>query len=342
MKNIDYTLRARLQLLGIVAVIAVFAIILVSKFGCSSNSSDTKVEKKTGKSVKTKTLSSIPEPRFLKKSELIPFMQQLSWAKAKSNNIKFPRIANYPTAGILIDLNTNEVIWAKNPEMQVPIASMSKLMTVLLVLEEIKYGNKNITLDSQVKATRECAAIRVGAMGLSPNKIYKLEELLQAATIRSANDAAALAGAFIADYSVAEFVKKMNLKAQSLQLKKTIFINPHGLPDKNKHNLSTALEVAVMANEILRHPEYMKWAKTYQTFAVNNTKELTNTNNLVRKRKTPGVDGLKTGYTIKAGSCLAFSCMRDGRRMLGVVTGFKRAGDRDDFVEALLDWGYKQ
>ena len=121
MKNIDYTLRARLQLLGIVAVIAVFAIILVSKFGCSATSSDATVEKKTKKLAKT--LPSIPEPRFLKKSELIPFMQQLSWAKAKSNNIKLPRIANYPTAGILIDLNTNEVIWAKNPEMQVPIAA---------------------------------------------------------------------------------------------------------------------------------------------------------------------------------------------------------------------------
>ncbi len=337
MQNIDYIKRARLQLLGVISIIAVFAIILTVKI-CNL-APVSKAEKAE------KPLVSTPpflEPRFLHDSEITPFIDKLNWNKTVYNNLPGVRVAEYPRAGILIDLNTNEVLWAKNPNTKLPIASMSKIMTILLVLEEIKSGDKGITLNSQVKASRRCAAITTGAMGLVPNKIYKLEELLQAATIRSANDAAAQSGEFIADYSLENFITMMNQKAMQLKMQNTHFINPHGLPEGKKDNISSVLDVAIMANEILRYPEYMKWAKTYQTFAVNNTKELTNTNNLVRKRKTPGVDGLKTGYTIRAGFCLAFSCMRDGRRMLGVVTGFKSARERDNFAEKLLDWGYNQ
>lgn len=340
MKNTNYILRARLQLLGILSVIAVFVIILTLKFGChkaTSNLSEKKKEKKV-----SVISNPYPEPKFLQDSELIPFVQQLDWSKAKYNNFALPKITEYPKAGILIDLNTNEVLWAKNVQKQLPIASMSKIMTILLALEEIKYGTKGISFASTVKASRQCAAVRVGAMGLVPNQNYKLEELMQAAAIRSANDTAAQIAEFIGGNSMENFIALMNKKAAQLQMKNTFFINPHGLPVGKNDNLSSVLDVAIMANEILRYPEYMKWAKTYQLFAVNNTKEITNTNNLVRKRKTPGVDGLKTGYTVRAGYCLAFSCMRNGRRMLGVVVGFKQARNRDNFAEAILDWGYKQ
>lgn len=343
MKEVDYIVRARLQLLGIISVIAVFIIVLLLKFGCNNKSVTTK--KNSDKEVVKVEEGVTPpyaEPRFLLKSEVVPFVDQLNWQKTNYTNLPQLKVAERPRAGILIDLNTNEVLWAYNQEKKIQIASISKIMTMLLALEEIKYGNRNITLDSQVKASRHCAAIRVGAMGLTPNKVYKLEELMQAATIRSANDAAAQVGEFIGGNSLANFITMMNQKAASLKMKNTFFINPHGLPEGKNDNISSVLDVAIMANEILRFPDYMKWAKTYQIFVVNNTKEVTNTNNLVRKRKTPGVDGLKTGYTVRAGYCLAFSCIRDGRRMLGVITGFKSTRSRDDFAELLLNWGYKQ
>ena len=342
MKEVDYIARARLQLLGIISVIAVFVIILVLKFGC--NSSVTVSKKQVKKTVKEEEGITPPyvEPRFLLKSELIPFVDRLNWQKTNYSDLPQFKLSERPRAGILIDLNTNEVLWAYNAEKKIQIASMSKIMTMLLALEEIKYGNKNIALDSVVKASRYCAAIRVGAMGLTPNKEYKLEELMQAATIRSANDAAAQVAEFIGGNSLPNFITMMNQKAAVLKMKNTLFINPHGLPEGKNDNISSVLDVAIMANEILRFQDYMNWAKTYQIFVVNNTKEITNTNNLVRKRKTPGVDGLKTGYTVRAGYCLAFSCLRDGRRMLGVITGFKSARNRDDFAELLLNWGYNQ
>lgn len=336
MKNINHIQKTRLQLLAFSLIIAIFIGVLIWIFSPSSN------EKMGNGTNSGKVVNPYAEPRLLADAEKISFLKSLDWSNTVYNFVPNLRVAEYPKSGIVIDLNTNKVLWAKNPHQKVAIASMSKLMTVLLALEALEKEGSLITLDSKVVASRKCANIRVGAMGLVPNQEYFLRELLQAAVIRSANDCAAQAGEFIGSQAQEDFIVMMNRRSKELNMINTHFVNAHGLPEGKVDNISTALDVAIMSNEVLRHPQYLEWAKIYQTFAVNNTKELTNTNNLVRRRKTPGVDGLKTGFTNRAGSCLAFSCFRDGKRVIGVITGFNSSKSRDNFAELILDWAYKQ
>ena len=135
------------------------------------------------------------------------------------------------------------------------------------------------------------------------------------------------------------FVKMMNLEVKKLDMKNSSFINPHGLPVKSKDNLSTMNDMLLLSLKMINEPDYMRWVK--KKAVKIGEKTIVNTNNLMRKRKYPGVDGLKTGYTRRAGFCLAFSCLRNGRRLVGVVAGFPSAADRENFVTALLNWAYR-
>ena len=164
---------------------------------------------------------------------------------------------------------------------------------------------------------------------------------MKAVTIKSANDAAVQVAEFIGG-DVDSFVNRMNLRAQTLGMTNSHFVSPCGLPDKKKGNsLSCARDMVVLAEQLLEYPDVMRWSTTKQDFIREGEKKtmLTTTNKLVNPR-WPGVDGLKTGFINASGYCLTFSVLRDGRRIVGCVTGFKSARDRDRFSRKLIDWGY--
>lgn len=251
-------------------------------------------------------------------------------------------------AGILVDLSTRKVLWSKNPKNAVPIASMTKLMTVLVAYEMVLNKNNNYTLETPVKVS--VAAYKIGGsqVYLDPKETFTLRELMMAASIKSANDAAYLLAEFLGKGDVNTFVRKMNAKAAELGMKHTKFRNPHGLPGKTsaEDNVSSPEDMVRLAEATLLHPQLMKWAAAPKApFRKPGTKGymvMHNHNHLVPGGRNPavGVDGLKTGFIQRSGYCVAISCKRGDRRVVAVVMGHPTWKERDRFVKSLLDWGY--
>ena len=259
---------------------------------------------------------------------------------------KIPKLPFSGKAGILVDVDSGKVLWAFNAKKPVPIASMTKMMTGLLAFEDIHSGKASP--NAMVKISRKAASIKTGCVWLDPREKMSLGNLIKAMMIKSANDAAYQVAEFLGGGNVAVFVKRMNAKAAEMGLKKTKFFNPNGLPGKTASldNVASCEDMAMLADALSRIPEAVKLSSTRMTFiprTVGKYKktQLVNTNNLVRRR-CPGVYGMKTGYTRRAGSCIAIACRRKGRDLIAVVAGFKHASDRDLFVKKLLDWGYKR
>lgn len=240
-------------------------------------------------------------------------------------------------SGIVVDVDQHRVLWAKQANKAVPIASMTKMMTLLLIEEAVSKGT--IKRDTVIKVTE--AAYRIGGtqVWLDPKESFPLSELTKAIAIRSANDAAYLVGEYLASGNVDAFVQSMNDRAKELGMKNTHFYDPHGLGDKKEkeHNTSSAYDMVLLGERLLAYPEIMKLCSTRLDTFRNGKTQLRNSNNLVFNRME-GVDGLKTGYTDASGFCVTFSVKRNGRRFLGCVTGFKRAKQRDQFCEKLIDW----
>ncbi len=253
--------------------------------------------------------------------------------------IGLPKEAGCAT-GILVDPATRKVLWAKNAEKSVPIASMTKMMTMLLAEEAIAEGR--IGRDTVIPVSVEAYKIGGSQVWLDPKESFPLGELLKAVAIKSANDAAYLVGEALGEGDIEAFVRKMNARAKALGMKHTTFYETHGLGDSHKrNNTASAHDMVLLGERLLDYPEAMRLAGTrMDTFREGKT-ELRNHNNLVFNRVN-GVDGLKTGYTRASGYCVTFSCERGGRRLVGCVTGFKSAKDRDAFSTALLAWGYSR
>ncbi len=245
------------------------------------------------------------------------------------------------TSGIMVDLATRKVLWEKKSSLQVPVASMVKMMTLLVTFEELEQ-NPMLSLETPVNISKTVLKVpRTGVVWLDPRETFPLSDLLKAVTIKSANDAAVQVAEFIGG-DVDAFVVKMNRRATSLGMSKTCFVSPCGLPDKQKGNsMSCALDMVVLAEQLLEYPDVMRWSVSKQDFIREGDKKtvLNATNRLVCPH-WPGVDGLKTGYTKDAGYCLTFTVLRNGRRIVGCVTGYKSAKERDKFCRQLIDWGY--
>ena len=251
-------------------------------------------------------------------------------------------------AGIIVDLQTRKVLWSRNARKAVPIASMTKLMTILVAYEMVLDKKNGLTLATPVKVSTEAYKIGGSQVYLDPRETFTLGELMMAASIQSANDAAYLIAEFLGGGDVHLFVQKMNAKAAQLGMKHTIFRNPHGLPGKNaaEDNVSSPEDMVRLAEATLLHPQLVKWASTWKApFRKPGTKgyiEMRNHNHLIPGGRTPspGVDGLKTGFIARSGYCLTVSSNRGGRRVIGVVMGHPTWKERDKFVLSLLNWGY--
>jgi len=268
----------------------------------------------------------------------------LNYAHAVQGDIPELPDSKNAGSGILIDPVTRTVLWAKNPQEGVAIASMTKMMTILLALEDIESG-KGVKTDTMVPVTPTAMKIGGSQVYLDIKESFPLGELLKTLAISSANDSAYLVAEFLGGGDVYAFIKKMNERAKELNMVNTNFYNPHGLPGKSssEDNVGSAEGMALLAEQLLQYPIAMQWASTkFDFFRKDSPNQflLHNHNRLIGA--CPGLDGLKTGWIQRSGYCITVTCKRGDERLIGVVTGFPKRVDRDNFMKKLLDWGYRR
>jgi D-alanyl-D-alanine carboxypeptidase (penicillin-binding protein 5/6) len=240
---------------------------------------------------------------------------------------------------ILIDAKSGKVFFEKNSDEQIPPASMSKLMTMIMVFEGLKSGS--LTMDQEFLITENAwrrggAASGGSTMYAELNSRVKLGDLIQGVIIQSANDACIAIAEGIAGSEEA-FAQRMTARARQLGLKEAVFRNATGLPDP-EHKMSVR-ELAILAKYIIDNfPEHYKFYSQPE-FTWNKIKQQ-NRNPLLADY--PGADGMKTGYTKEAGYGLVGSAQREGRRLIMVVAGLSSLKDRRQEAQKLLDWGFRQ
>ena len=237
-------------------------------------------------------------------------------------------------AAILIDQDTGTVLYEKNADQRVPIASITKVMTLLLTFEAVRAGK--INFDTQVPVSSHAASMGGSQIWLEPGEQFTLDEMLRAICVSSANDAA-VAVAELVGGSEESFVAMMNAKAAELGMTDTTFKNACGL-DTEGH-LSTARNVAIMSRTILtEYPEVLHYSGIWTDSLRNGQTMLVNTNKLLRRYD--GITGLKTGTTGGAGVCISASATRNGLNLIAVVLGSNSSAERFESATRLLDYGF--
>ena len=244
--------------------------------------------------------------------------------------------------GFLYDFSNQRLLWEKDSAKPVRIASMTKMMTALLAFEE-EESKSDLSMDTVIQVTTAAFKIGGSQVWLDPRESFTLEELLISIMVKSANDSSYLVGEYLAEGIMDGFVERMNERAVELNMNSTHFFNAHGLPEGETGNTASCQDLARLAIALMRYEKALEWASipTYE-FRADSGKPtiLTNHNRLILT--TEGVDGLKTGYTKGAGFCVTATCLRDGRRLIAVTTGFKSSKRRDTFTKELINWGYSQ
>ena len=239
-------------------------------------------------------------------------------------------------SAMLVEADTGTVIFEKNADEKRQVASVTKLMTLLICLEAVEAGE--IHLEDQVTISAEAAG-QIGSQALlDAGAAYPLETLLHAAIIASANDAACALAEHISGTEAA-FAERMNRRAQELGMGDTCYVNSTGLPADGQY--TTARDVARLACEVCRHPEYFTHASVWMdtlTHPSGRTTDLTNTNRLVRFY--PGCDGLKTGSADVSKYCLAATAQKNGLRLIAIVLGTPNSQTRFNEARAMLDYGF--
>ena len=236
-------------------------------------------------------------------------------------------------SAILLEQSTGTVLYEMDADVQMPPASITKVMTLLLVMEAIDAGK--FGYDDQVSASEYACAMGGSQIWLEPGETMTVDELLKATAISSANDAAAALGEYVAG-SPDAFINMMNERAAQLGMKNTHFVNPNGL-DAEGH-VSSARDIAIMSCELLKHPDITKYSTVWMDSLRGGATQLVNTNKLVRFYE--GATGLKTGTTDGAGSCLSASATRGGLSLVAVVMGCETSNDRFASARTLLDYGF--
>ena len=237
-------------------------------------------------------------------------------------------------AAILIDQDSGTVLYEKNADQQRPIASITKVMTLLLTFEALEAGK--ISLDDIVPVSEHAYHMGGSQIWLEPGEQLTLNDMLKAICISSANDAAVAVAEYVGG-SESVFVQMMNDRAAALGMTGTHFENACGL-DTDGH-LSTARDVAVMSREVLNHhTEVENYCTVWMDTLRGGATQLVNTNKLLRRYN--GITGLKTGTTGKAGVCISASAARDGLRLIAVVLGAASGDERFAAATTLLDYGF--
>ncbi|OIU71167.1 D-alanyl-D-alanine carboxypeptidase family protein [Rossellomorea aquimaris] len=247
-------------------------------------------------------------------------------------------LAQAAKSAVLIERDTGAVLYDKNSHERLAPASMTKIMTMLLIMEALEKGQ--IKWDDKVRTSEYAASMGGSQIFLEPGESMSVKEMLTGIAIGSANDASVAMAEHIAGSEEA-FVEKMNKKAKEIGLKDTQFQNPTGLPAKDHY--SSAHDMSMMAKELLKYNEITKFTGTYESYLRENTENkfwLVNTNKLVRFYD--GVDGLKTGFTNEAKYCLTATAKKGNMRVIAVVFGASTPKERNSEVTKMLDYAFNQ
>lgn len=238
-------------------------------------------------------------------------------------------------AAILIEPSTGKVLFTQNEHQRLPPASITKTMTMLLVLEAVAEGRLN--WDEPIIASRNAARMGGSQIYLKEGEIFTAKELFKAVVVKSANDASTALAEHLAG-STEAFIAAMNQKAKALGLQNTNFMNVTGLPEPNHY--SSAYDLAIIARELLlKYPEVLQFTTITTDYLRDGQFVLKNTNELLMVYH--GADGLKTGYTKEALYCLTATAKRNGFRLLSVVLGAETNAARVSQSCKLLDYGYQ-
>lgn len=239
-------------------------------------------------------------------------------------------------SAILIEESTGKILYEKNSDEKRAPASMTKVMSMLLIMEAL--DNKQISLNDEVTISQNAADMGGSQLFLQPNQTAKVEDLLKGIAVASGNDAVVAMAEKIAG-SEEKFVDMMNKKAKELGLKNTQFKNPHGLDEEGHY--TSAQDMAIMAKELIKHKNILNYTSIYEEYLTKSdgTKLwMVNTNKLVKFYK--GVDGLKTGFTQTAGYCLTATAMKNNTRLISVVMGEDTSANRSTDTVNLLNYGF--
>ena len=237
---------------------------------------------------------------------------------------------------ILVDYNSGEVLKEDNADEKLPIASMVKMMTLLLTFEEMDKGI--LALDTKITTTENASGMGGSQVFIDPYVTYTAEQMIKSVIMASANDASVALAEHISG-SEDTFVKKMNERAKALGMTNTLYANCTGLPEPEQY--SSARDVSILMKELLRHEIYFNYSTIWMDELVHPSgrkTELVNTNKLTRYYK--GCDAGKTGSTSEAGYCLCASAKRDDMRLISVVIGSKTGQDRFNESASLFNYGF--
>lgn len=242
-------------------------------------------------------------------------------------------LAEDVNCAILMEESTGEVLFEKNPDERVSVASITKIMTVLLIMERIDSGV--MSLDEIVTASENAMSYGGSTMFLKTGERFTVHEMIKGIMLASANDGCVAMAEHIAG-TEAKFVEMMNKRAQELGLTNTAFKNSNGL-DEDGH-YSSARDVAIMSRELLKHKKITEYTTIWMDSLRDGKFELVNTNKLIKYYS--GATGLKTGSTSKAGCCLSASAERDGMSLIAVVLGAPETDIRFKRSSELLNYGF--
>ena len=238
-------------------------------------------------------------------------------------------------SAILMEYETGAILFEQNADEQLPPASITKIMTLLLVMEALEEGR--ITTDESVTTSARAAAMGGSQIFLKEGEQMSVRDMLKSVVIASANDAAAALAEHICG-SLEAFVEKMNEKAVALGMQNTHFENTNGLDDTTVSHYTSARDVAIMSRALVAYPLILEFSGTWMDSVRDGAFGLTNTNRLVRFY--PGATGLKTGSTSKAKFCISATAKRDDMHLIAVVMGSPTRDIRNEEAKHLLDYGF--
>lgn len=239
-------------------------------------------------------------------------------------------------SAIMIEASTGEILFQKNKDEKLAPASMTKMMSMLLIMEEIENGN--LKWNEMITTSEKASSMGGSQIFLKVGEKMTVEDLLKGVAIASGNDAVVALAERVSG-SEEQFVKRMNTRAQDLGLKNTNFINATGLTADNHY--SSAYDMSLIAKELIKHEKILEFTSTYEDYLRKDTKSpfwLVNTNRLVRFKE--GVDGLKTGFTDEAGYCLTATMKKDNMRLITVVMKEENTSKRSADTTKMLDYGF--
>ncbi|MBN1970049.1 MAG: D-alanyl-D-alanine carboxypeptidase [Candidatus Delongbacteria bacterium] len=264
---------------------------------------------------------------------------------------EFKPFTNDFTHLFLVDADSNKVLFGFNEFDVAEIASVTKMMPMLLVAEALERGD--ISLSDTLVATTKSSKIGGSQIYLKEHERMTVDELFKSVVMKSANDATFLLGQKLTDNDrIGDFVDIMNKRAAEIGMNRTVYYYPHGLPSdyqdrKNygvKGNLSTCYDLTLLAKELIKYPIVLKYSSTWlDTIRKDKGKkkfQLRNTSRLIKDY--PYFDGLKTGFYSEAGFCIVATAIKDGRRLIAVSLGSQKWRNRDKLVADLVTWGFDQ